>query len=356
MIKKPLVIHLIDDATAGGVTRVVNFLTSSDRLAETAQHRIHHIKRGRMRGIPKDADIIVSHTVISWRTLPALISLRAARPSVPIVHVEHSYTAGFVAHNVKRNARFETLLRTAFALVDFVVPVSYSQAHWIRSRELCHPDHLITIPSCVDLDPFFAMDRPEGRIKTLGAIGRLDRQKGFDTLIEAFRTCSDPDLRLKIIGQGPEEDTLRWLAEGDERICFEGFVSDPTRAFSQVDAVVMPSRWEALGLVAMEAVAAGRPLLCSRIDGLCDHGKFGAIYSDGATAPELARSLARFTSANHGVLVRDNSDRLKRVQAGVIGRWREFIDALAKRSSQPASGRRFVRRRSAPLAAKVVPK
>jgi len=51
-----------------------------------------------------------------------------------------------------------------------------------------------------------------------GAIGRLDRQKGFDTLIEAFRQTRNPNVALHIYGEGEEGLALRALAEGDPRI------------------------------------------------------------------------------------------------------------------------------------------
>ena len=57
---------------------------------------------------------------------------------------------------------------------------------------------------------------------------------------------------------------------------FKGFAPDPVAAMAAVDAVAMPSRWEAYGLVAIEALAARRPLLVNDIDGLSDHIACGA--------------------------------------------------------------------------------
>ncbi|MFG6596088.1 glycosyltransferase [Sulfitobacter sp. 1A13368] len=66
------------------------------------------------------------------------------------------------------------------------------------------------------------------------------------------------------------------LANGDPRIKFKGFAPAPVAAMAAVDIVAMPSRWEAYGLVAIEALAAKRNLLVSSIGGLKDHLEKGA--------------------------------------------------------------------------------
>ena len=291
MSQKPKVLHLIDDATAGGVTRVVDFICTSDTLNSSSDHIVHKVQPGRFGTLPKAIDVIVSHTTISWRNLPALIALRAARPNTPIIHVEHSYTSAFVSLNVTRRGRFVSLLKVSFSLFDRVVAVSRAQADWMTSRNIIETRKLTTIQSCVDLTPFQSIPRAEGQIRTLGAIGRLDRQKGFDLLIDAFKFLPDPSLRLKIIGTGPQEDMLRKLAGADERIEFVGFCSNPRHAYRNVDAVVMPSRWEAFGLVAIEALASGRPLLCAQVDGLLDHEQHGTRYFGSFTQGSLASAI-----------------------------------------------------------------
>ena len=92
---------------------------------------------------------------------------------------------------------------------------------------------------------------------------------------------------MHLYGQGEEEDTLRALAVGDKRIQFKGFAASPTAAYAQVDAVIMPSRWEAYALVAIEALSAGRGVLCADIDGLRDHAASGAKVVPLRTAQDI---------------------------------------------------------------------
>jgi glycosyltransferase involved in cell wall biosynthesis len=66
---------------------------------------------------------------------------------------------------------------------------------------------------------------------------------------------------------------------------------------ASVDAVAMPSRREPYGLVALEALAAGRPLLVSAVDGLRDHAANGAVAVERPTVEAWADALARLSMA-----------------------------------------------------------
>lgn len=283
MSSLPKVVHLVEDVTSGGVMRVIDHILTSPALAATAQHSVSYVRRGKISAQKYEADLIVSHLSISWRNLPLLIAARAANASTRLVHVEHSYTEAFVALNVKHRARFTALLKTTFSLFDQVVAVSHAQAAWIAIRSFCRANKIITIQSCVDLSAFRAMPAPKGRPRVFAAIGRLDTSKGFDTLIKAFKQRASDDLELHIYGEGNEELALRNLAAGDQGIFFKGWAHDPLAAFSDADVVLMPSRWESYGLVAVEALSAGRRVFCSNTDGLRDHADAGAILVTGRT-------------------------------------------------------------------------
>lgn len=283
MTRLPRVIHLCDDATAGGVMRVIDHILTSPDLAAQASHSLVHLPRGKISGRAYKADLIVSHLSISWRNLPMLIAARAANASTPLVHVEHSYTEAFVALNVKHRARFTALLKTAFSLFDRVIAVSHEQGAWIARRGFCRADKVVPIQSCVNLSAFRAMPAPHGTPRVFGAIGRLDAQKGFDTLIKAFRARTRDDVELHIFGDGAQEVDLRNLAAGDDAIVFKGHAKNAEAAFANVDAVLMPSRWEAYGLVAVEALSAGRQLFCANTDGMRDHAFGGAVLINGGS-------------------------------------------------------------------------
>jgi len=318
------VLHLVDDATAGGVMRVVDHILNAPELAELADHQMMEVTRGSVSLARYKADVIVSHLSVSWRNLPMMVALRAVHVGKTLIHVEHSYTERFVSLNVTRKRRFAALLRATYALFDQVVAVSEGQADWMRRSGVCKSRKLSVIQSCVDLAPFHGVTPRRNATPVLGAIGRLEPQKGFDTLISAFRQIDDPTLTLRIYGEGSEEAKLRDLAAGDGRIVFCGFASDPVQPYTDVDIVVMPSRWEAYGLVAIEALVAQKQLLCPYIDGLTDHAAIGAqVYQAGST-DDLSRALSNIVCSD-GDQQGKTRDLARRLQARFQTQWRDVL-------------------------------
>lgn len=101
------------------------------------------------------------------------------------------------------------------------------------------------------------------------ALGRLNHQKGYDIMLDAFAEAvrQRDSLRLYIIGDGPEEDVLKARAArlgiGD-RVYFLGRKSNPYCYMARMDAFISTSRYEGQPLNIMEAMAIGLPLYCTR--------------------------------------------------------------------------------------------
>jgi len=165
------------------------------------------------------------------------------------------------------------------------------------------------IPLGVDNAPAATRDTsawPATRGLRLLAVGRLGRYKGFDVLLDAL--ASRPDDSLLLVGDGECADELRARAKTNGvagRVRFAGGIDDArlASAYASADVFVLPSldRGEAFGLVLLEAMRAGRPVVASSIPG----SGVGAVVADGETgwlvppgdAPALAAALARFEDA-----------------------------------------------------------
>jgi phosphatidylinositol alpha-mannosyltransferase len=104
---------------------------------------------------------------------------------------------------------------------------------------------------------------------TIFFIGRHEQRKGLDVLIEAMSLLG-PDVGLWVGGYGPDTDRLRRMTAGDERIEWLGFVNEAEKASRLRGASVncAPSLYgESFGVVLLEAMAAGTPVVATDIDG-----------------------------------------------------------------------------------------
>lgn len=109
---------------------------------------------------------------------------------------------------------------------------------------------------------------PDSNGQVLGAVGRLVEDKGFDYLLDAFAriALNRPDLRLVIIGEGPDRQALEAKVQAlglADKVYLPGHKPGLATLYRAFDWVVIPSRDEGLGLVLQEAVIAGVPVLLS---------------------------------------------------------------------------------------------
>ncbi|MGW1268916.1 glycosyltransferase [Streptomyces sp. NPDC002491] len=98
-------------------------------------------------------------------------------------------------------------------------------------------------------------------------VGRLCRQKGQDVLLQAWDTivARTPAARLALVGDGPDAARLRSAAP--ESVLFAGAVADAVPWYQAADLVVLPSRWEGMALAPLEAMACGRPVVVTEVNG-----------------------------------------------------------------------------------------
>lgn len=110
---------------------------------------------------------------------------------------------------------------------------------------------------------------PDGCL-VVSLFGRLTVQKGQTTFLEAATRLSAQDVRFLLVGDGEDREKLEQQVAAlglTDRVIFTGFRSDVPRLLSASDVVVLPSLWEGLPICLLEAMAAGRPVIASAVDG-----------------------------------------------------------------------------------------
>ncbi len=147
-------------------------------------------------------------------------------------------------------------------------------------------DTIHTIPNGINTDRFRSTGENYDSPYIL-AMGCLHRIKGFDILLKAQQMARKkiPGINLKIAGEGPDremliEKSLRMGMGGN--VAFLSFITgeEKIRCFSGCRFVVCPSRYESFGMVVLEAMAAGKPVLAFDVGGISElvrHGENGLL-------------------------------------------------------------------------------
>lgn len=174
-----------------------------------------------------------------------------------------------------------TLDRLTARRVDGYVCVSQQVADFSRDTARLPANKLRVIPNGVDIQAFFAVPPadlaqfgiPAGQ-KVIVAVGRLEHQKGLDRLLplaERWRAGQLADWRLLIVGDGPLRGQLQSQfteAGAAARVHFAGWRGDVPAILRACQLLVLPSRWEGMPNVVLEAMAAGLPVAATDVEGV----------------------------------------------------------------------------------------
>ncbi len=190
--------------------------------------------------------------------------------------------------------------------VDRHVAVSTAVRDFSLAEGIGTSDKWVVIPNGVDLARFEgvvpaakeSLGVPAER-GILVCIGRLDPQKGIDWLIEQTPRllAAETGYDLVLVGEGPLREELVALAARlgvAARVHFVGFRGDVPAVLTASKLLVLPSRWEGMPNVVLESMAAGKPVVASRIEGVEE--VLGAGAAEQTFAPgdidEMARKIA----------------------------------------------------------------
>lgn len=145
-----------------------------------------------------------------------------------------------------------------------------------------------------------ACNIPAGRFLA-AAFCRLSPEKGLFTLLEAVALNAGSGIQYLLAGAGPLEAELKARAASlgiEKDVVFAGFVQDPVPLLCAADLVLLPSLREGFPVALLEAMAAGKPVVASRIEGIdesVEDGRSGLLVPAG-DAPALAAAIKRISS------------------------------------------------------------
>ena len=280
---------------------------------------------------------VVPLRVANHFDLRAGLALRRLAPRFDVIHF-HTARAHALAPLCRRGARLVVTRRMDYVpaggpyvrfLYNHAVDAVIAISEGVRAALLqvgVRSERIRVVPSGIDPHAFAP---PSGARATLRrewglgdddlavvVLGALEARKGHAVLLAAAAALAPAALRLRYVfcGEGREAEALaRAAAPLDGAVRMVGFRQDVAACLAAADVVALPSLHEGLGVAALEAMAAGRPLVASRVGGLAEavvHEETGLLVPPGHPGA-LATALARLAS-----------DAALRARLGAAGRER----------------------------------
>lgn len=224
--------------------------------------------------------------------------LAARLVGAKVVHTEHDI------HSLS-SRRLQILLRVLSNLANVVTGVGDSVAAFLRDQVGIPSSKIKTIQNGIDIPSFhYATPIPRsvwGWDKddvVVGCVARLEPEKGVKFLLEAFRhlLSRQPNAKLLIVGDGRERELLKstaGLLGLNGSVQFLGTRSDIPELLATCDVIALPSVEEGLPMALLEAMAAGKPVVATKVGAIPEviqHGRTGVLVPP-ASAASLAEAL-----------------------------------------------------------------
>lgn len=228
-------------------------------------------------------------------------------------------------------------------LSDTVVTCSEAVRRYALRRYGMRPGQVRTLRNAIELPEIQVEERRLRDVRrTLGAgpsepligtVGRLvEPKKGIPAFLAAARILAReiPEVRFAIVGDGPDRERLEAAAvrEGvSHRTTFAGIRRDIPEVMGALDILVQPSNWEGFGLTLLEAMAAGTPVVATRVGGVPE------VVVDGTTGVLVPPGNPELLARACGDLLNDRQRALELGRAGAERVRTEFaVEGLVERT------------------------
>lgn len=216
---------------------------------------------------------------------------------VKLVYTEHS------THNNRRNKKFFKLIdRFVYSSFDKIISISQKTqdnlVSWIGNKKNKH----IVINNGVNIERFknsIAYKKNDlikgidNNSKLVCMVGRFSVSKDQATLVKAMKLIHS-EVHLLLVGEGETIDKVQKLTSElqlENRIHFLGYRDDIERIMKTADIIVLSSLWEGFGLVAVEGMASGKPVVATNVEGLREVIGDADLLFERQNAEELAMKI-----------------------------------------------------------------
>jgi glycosyltransferase involved in cell wall biosynthesis len=219
----------------------------------------------------------IVHSFLMYSCFISTLALKFSKVKPLFIAQEFSSPAD-ILKEVSQPGLKKILLKYAYEKADAVVTISSSVARDIVEKGFVKdPSKVKYIYDGLDLKKYALINDKETMREGLSLlkdvlyvtfVGSLVKRKGADHLIRAFKEIRNEKARLLIIGEGPEKDALWAMANDDPRIEFLGYKENAPEYIRASDLFILPSLYEGLPNVIIEAMLLGTPVVATNVSGI----------------------------------------------------------------------------------------
>lgn len=193
--------------------------------------------------------------------------------------------------------------------IDIFIAATEDQKRYLLANKIL-PEKVVRMPHFSPLPAREAQALSADRPLRFVTLGRMVKKKGFDVLLRAFKQYLDKAKagHLTIGGDGPERDALAQMVSElglQQHVTFAGWVEDVAAFLAQSDVFVLPSLDEPFGIVVLEAMASGKPIISTRTQGpvtiLDDQSAYLVETGD---VPSLAQAMLEISTHPQAALLK----------------------------------------------------
>ena len=308
----------------GGAERY--FVDLSSVLAEQG-HELQVIchrnfqEKSRLTGIP--GITVESFSVAGWWDIYSLNKMRKAIEGFApdIVHA-HLARGAYMAGKICKKNNIPLVVKTHnyvdlkyYKNVDVFITTTKDQQQYLL-QEGISPEKTIVIPNFSRLSAVEAVSHHVNEPLVIASCGRMVEKKGFHILLKAFKKVIESGtlISLRLGGDGKEENDLQRLC-GDlginDHVEFCGWVDSISEFLESADIFVLPSLDEPFGIIVLEAMARGKPLISTRTQGPSEILEEETSYLvETGSVDGLAKALS--------IAISDKDGRLEKAEKALI--------------------------------------
>jgi glycosyltransferase involved in cell wall biosynthesis len=291
--------------------------------------------------------VVIAQGAIAYCSAGLLAAKKVGLPTlsyIPMTHPERLFSASRI-----RAALREPVNHFYYRQPDGYITIGARMEAYLRQRGLRQP--VTVVQPAVELSDFHLVDKLVARAslgfaasdKVVALIGRVQFwQKRQDLAVEALALArqKNPDLKLLIVGDGPDLDALKALVRLrglQDAVVFAGWTDGLSAVYCAVDALVIPSRYEGLPLVMLQALYFRLPVIASDVDGMADLLPPHWLFPSGDASAFADRLVQAISTTNDSLLVAHSDKVVKEFSLPVFEQ--AFMAAIASAVNRPRPGR-----------------